>query len=219
MLRSPLQSNHYRMLEEYNIQEAEGCMCFRFHKGETIFLEGMPMEYLFLVVRGKAKVCVSTENGKDFLLTHYVSRGMIGDVELMTDSYVAITSIITISEFECIGIPYQKYTGTLRANVTFLNRVGFELSKKLIRTTMSCKSTALYSAEARLSACLLEIVEDGMVNEPLTDLASIVGTSYRHMQRLMKQLCEKGVLKKTASGYQILNQDYLIGKVPVNYME
>lgn len=220
MQRTPLKNYHYEKLKEYNInpEETEGFICFQYEKGETVLMEGMTMDYLYIVMKGKAKVCVSTEYGRDLLLSWYVEEGVIGDVELMSNGFLASTSVTTLSEFECIGIPYQSYGNALRQNTVFLNKIGLELSKKLIKTTMNCKSAALYSAETRLCICLLEASDGDMIRIPLTELASAAGTSYRHMQRIMRQLCNSNILRKNKNGYQILDRSYILEKSPKNYM-
>lgn len=218
MQRTPLKNYHYEKLKEYNInpKETDGFICFQYKKGETVLMEGMAMDYLYIVMKGKAKVCVSTECGKDLLLSWYSEEGIIGDVELMSNSFCASTSVTTLSEFECIGIPYQSYGNALRQNIAFLNKIGLELSKKLIKTTMNCKSAALYSAETRLCICLLEASDGNMIRIPLTELASAAGTSYRHMQRIMRQLCDSNILRKDKNGYQILDRRYILEKIPQN---
>lgn len=117
-----------------------------------------------------------------------------------------------------ICFPYQSYCNALRQNIAFLNKIGLELSKKLIKTTMNCKSAALYSAKTRLCICLLEASEGNMIRILLTELASAAGTSYRHMQRIMRQLCDSNILRKDRNGYQILDRRYILEKLPKNYV-
>lgn len=88
----------------------------------------------------------------------------------MSNSFCASTSVTTLLEFECIGIPYQSYGNALRQNIS------------------------------------------------LTELASAAGTSYRHMQRIMRQLCDSNILRKSKNGYQILDRSYILEKMPKNYM-
>lgn len=106
---------HISILAGYFITEIDlsDAAVLRFLPGEMILCEGMPMEYLLLVISGKAKVCSTSANGKDLLLCYYISEGIIGDVELMTNNHIASTTVSAITEFLCIGLPYVKYADRL----------------------------------------------------------------------------------------------------------
>lgn len=138
MQRKPLSDQHCVKLAEYGLQAIplDSCVCLKFHAGETILQEGMPITYLFVVVSGSAKVCSTARNGKNLVLCYYICEGLMGDLELMTDTYIATTSIVAVTDFECIAIPFQRNALYLKSNVRFLNRLGSELALKLIRLSL-----------------------------------------------------------------------------------
>ena len=85
MQRKPLSDQHCVKLAEYGLQAIplDSCVCLKFHAGETILQEGMPITYLFVVVSGSAKVCSTARNGKNLVLCYYICEGLMGDLELM----------------------------------------------------------------------------------------------------------------------------------------
>lgn len=214
MQRNTLKKEHLSKLEEYGISNMvlDACVCLKFKTGETILQEGLPITHLLIVLTGKAKVCSTGKNGKDLVLCYYISEGIIGDIELMTNTYVAASNIIAITDFECIALPYQQYATDLKNNLAFLNRVGSELSAKLLRSSKNYVFTALYSGEERLCSYILQTSHNNIFSDILTDVASSIGMSYRHMFRLLNQLCLHGLLEKKDNGYVIINRGELIRK-------
>lgn len=212
MQSSRLKKEHIEKLEWYGINNIvlDSCLCLRFEAGETILHQGAPIFNLLIVVAGKAKVCSVSKNGKNLVLCYYISTGILGDIELMTNTYIATTSIIAITDFECIALPYQAYAKDLKDNKAFLNKLGSELSAKLLRSSNNHVSAALYSGEERLCSYILEASHNNIFNDILTDVSCSIGMSYRHMFRLLNQLCVDGLLDKRDNGYLIIDRDELI---------
>lgn len=211
MKRSRLKEVHVQKLSEYGLSTDSllGCTCLEYEAGETILQEGMPISSLFVIVSGKAKVCAAAPNGKKLVLCYYVSQGILGDVELMTDRKRADSSIIALTKLECVSVPYSKNTAELKSNVRFLNRAAAEISEKLIQSSANLVSSALYTGEERLCTYILQSAHKDIFNDTLTDVAASVGMSYRHMFRILNRLCEEKILEKKKSGYHITDRERL----------
>ncbi|MDT2834316.1 cyclic nucleotide-binding domain-containing protein [Vagococcus carniphilus] len=54
---------------------------------------------LLIVSSGKVKVCSTAKNGKNLILSYYLSSGIIGDIEFLTDELKATTTITALSPF------------------------------------------------------------------------------------------------------------------------
>lgn len=211
MKKVPLTKEHITKLAEYGLQNITLDTCFSLHfsSGEEILQEGSPISWLYIIVDGKAKVCRTTPNGKSLILCYYISYGMIGELELMTRQETASCSIVAITDFECIAVNYQSCIEELKTNVFFLNKVGKYLAQKLSQSSDNFTSSALHTGEQRLCSYILQTSHRNLFSDILTDVSSSVGLSYRHMFRLLGQLCEDGVLEKRESGYYILNYEEL----------
>lgn len=205
MEKSSLRQEHFTKLSAYDISP-DHAFCVTYGSGETILKEGMPIEHLLIVIDGTAKVCASAANGRDLLLCYYVSDGVLGDVELMTGVYEATTTIIAITDFQCIALPLRMYSASLKENTAFLNYTGKELAQKLLNSSHNYISAALHSGEERLCAYILQASHSEVFSETLTDVACLIGISYRHLFRILNQLCENGVLEKAANGYRIVDK-------------
>jgi len=67
----------------------------------------------------------------------------------------------------------------------------------------------LQSLETRLSAYIMQTASDGEFRETLTEVALMLGCSYRHLLRSLNKLCQQGVLSKEESGYHVVNSTRL----------
>ncbi len=211
MKTRPLTDKHRNILADYGLWDipADACMCLSFQPGEAILQEGLPITWLAIVVSGKAKVCSTAPNGKHLILCYYLSKGMVGDMELMAGLDTATATMIAITEFTCIAIPFRGYAAKLKSNTEFLNKLGKELAEKLVRCSDNFVLAALHSGEERLCAYILQTSHDGIFSDIITDASGSVGMSYRHVLRLLKALCAEGVLEKRESGYRILDREGL----------
>ena len=205
------------IFDSYGIQisNPDDLQCFLYRPGELILEQNAPMRYFYFVISGKARVCVSSDNGKNLFLSHYISEGIIGDIELMTESYISCANVIATSDFQCIALPYKKYADELKSNLQFMNYVGKGLARKLINSSKGFQNSALHSGEERICAYILDSCsEKGFFEETLTNVSGSLGISYRHMFRILDRLCKDHVLEKRGHGYQIINMAELKNRAP-----
>ena len=201
---------HREILDYYGLLEHESiCEIRHFDTGEEIYSQGVEYKHLMIVVSGKAKICVSAPNGKDLILAHYLSRGLIGHAELMTGMKYATASVMTLSPFECILIPFQSKQDNLFKNLTFMTRMTEDLALNMIRDSYNFTSNVLFSGEQRLCSYIAQGAYKDFFFDRLTDVAATVGISYRHLMRLLKKLAEDNILKKENGGFQIIDMTQL----------
>ena len=99
----------------------------------------------------------STER-QELILCYNISRGLIGEVELMARQFNATCSVKAVTDFECIAVSYQNCLAELKTNLVFLNKLGTELAEKLTTSSDNFTSTALCTGEQRLCATFFRIL-------------------------------------------------------------
>ena len=220
MRKQPLAAKDMSVLARYGLQDMDlaHAVCLKFKPGEYIHREGETAEFIYLVSSGKAKVLLSLSNGRQLLLAFYSSQGIIGEVELMVDAKTAYTTMQAVTDFVCIAIPVNLYRATLKSNITFMNYIAGELAEKLIQRGVNDANTMLQPLEARLCAYLSQTEINGYFHETLTDVAGMMGASYRHLLRSFEKLCNDGVLQKESPGYRIRNRQTLVDKAGDLYL-
>ncbi len=210
-METDLEKHHLDLLDKYGLLDHQSVFTVRkFSSGETIFAQGVEYKYIMIVVSGKAKVCTSAPSGKDLVLAYYLSSGLIGDVELMSDTTYATASVITLSAFECIIVPFQDNQDSMFQNLTFMTTLAKGLSENLISSSYNYTSNALYSGEQRLCTYILQGAYKNYFFDNLTDVAATIGISYRHLLRLLNKLCDDAILKREKRRFQILDKEQLV---------
>lgn len=210
---------HFALCDEYQKrlralglgdETIRACMGMRFSPGEAIFQEGYPISCLSVFVHGRAKACTMSQDGKDLTFCYYVSDGLAGDIELMAGLDLATATLIAVTDLECLFIPYHIYWRDLRDNAQFNIQIGQALAQKVLQNSDSFKYAALYSGQARLCTYILNMSHRQVFDVSLTDAAESTGISYRHLLRLLSQLCGRGLLERRENGYIILDREGLL---------
>ncbi len=199
------------ILRQYGIEYEKlfNCSIRCYNFSERIITEGIKCDKIFIVTDGKAKVGSMTPNGKNLILCFYMSSGIMGDMEMMANSDLGASTVTALENFRCICIPIEENKQYLMNNNDFLIKVSVELALKLQSDIEKTIVHTLYSAETRLCRYIIEASNDGWFRDIMTDVAYSIGTSYRHLYRMMKKLCDDNLLEKTETGYRIIDIDEL----------
>jgi CRP-like cAMP-binding protein len=179
---------------------------FLFKKGEYICRDHEKLKYLLFFVDGKAKVYSTLSNGKALLLTFYEGFKILGDLE-MINSEPATTNVQVIKDTYCIGISIEKVKTHLLDDPKFLRYICNSLGEKLNRSSKNSSINLLYPLENRLASYILATGEN--FDESLTEISELLGTSYRHLLRTLNNMCQKGLIKKGNTGFEIIDKKVL----------
>jgi CRP-like cAMP-binding protein len=221
-LRNPKMLEKY--LERYNINEIflrdmrPFMELFLYKKNEHICREGEDISYLLFFVEGRAKVYTTLCNGKSLLLCFYEDFKVLGDLEVV-DSRSVSTNVQVIEDSYCIGISIKNVRAYLLDDASFLRFVCSSLGEKLNRCSKNSSINLLYPLENRLAGYILaageRIDSNGLTtisfDENLTQISELLGTSYRHLLRILNSLCQKGAMVKKGSHYIVADDRMLKG--------
>jgi len=199
------------LLSQYKLQNLDLIygLHLTFEQDEFISRAGEPMDCIYLVISGKAKVFLNLSSGKQLLLAFFASKGVIGDIELMTNKPTNHTTVQAVTEFSCIALPLNIYSNSLKANNAFINLIATELAEKLTQRVINGAITTLQPIESRVCAYIAQTSNNNLFQETLTEVAVVVGASYRHLLRCLNKLCKDGVLSKDFHGFHIKDRQAL----------
>lgn len=193
-----------------------------YKKNEFMVKEGEEIPYLLFLSDGKAKVFTSLSNGKSLLLCFYQGFKVLGDLEAV-DSVKAVTNVQAITDTYCVGISYRNVRRYLLEDAKFLRYVCSSLGGKLNRCSKNSSINLLYPLENRLASYIYTAgdritvsTEDTVpketvicFDENLTEIAELLGTSYRHLLRTLSEFCDRKILKKEGSSYIVTKEETL----------
>ena len=179
-----------------------------FQKNDYICTQGQAITELTYILSGKVKIVRSLFNGKEHILETLNQPQILGDVELMTNQ-PAGSSVIALEEVQAVQLPLNNKEELLKDPV-FLYQIGRNLARALHKQGITASTNASYSVKERLATHILNSEEENIFQLSPSILASRFGTSYRHVQRVIKQFIDQGIIEKEAfKTYRILERQTL----------
>lgn len=210
MKQLPLSEENKQFLNELglDLKHLHGVCIQTYEFSEVLFHEGTPIHHLMIILKGTAKLQYQSREGKNLILSHQ-TKGIMGDIELMTGVTAFTTTVTAGTYLEVLALPFDLNKEYLYGNKSFLQYIGRELGFKLLRSSNYYIASSLYSAKARLSYYILKDSYNGLFRAHMKDVAATTGMSYRHMYRILDELCKEKILKKVEHGYLILDEERL----------
>lgn len=178
------------------------------NKNEFICRESESLNYLYFIVRGKAKVYKNMANGKSLLICFYTPFNIVGDVEF-AQANVADCTVQAIEDTYGIGINFNVVSTKLFNDCRFLFYLCGYLGKKLSVSSTNNSINILYSLENKLASYIYAYTSGMSEREEFEfegsymEIAELLGTSYRHLNRVLNKFCREGILEKKQKSYVI----------------
>jgi CRP-like cAMP-binding protein len=192
----------YQLEEIFNGELFPHLSLYSFEQGESICSQGEESQYLYVLVKGKVKIYTSSPDGKTLILSFKKALEVIGDIEYVRDIDI-VNTVEAVSSVYMIGIHHRwlrKYASQHPPFLQFLLEI---ITKKFHLKNNSMSLNIMYPVEVRLASYLLSVSLDesdshfnNQINISIKDAANLIGTSYRHLNRVITQLCAEGLIKR-----------------------
>lgn len=199
---------------------------YHFEQGEFICTQGEPSPYLYVLVKGKVKIYMTSPEGRTHIRSFKTAPAVIGDIEYVRD-VSAINTVEAVSSVCMIGVQYRwlkKYCADDPQLLQFLLK---EITNKFYINTNSMSFHLLHPVEVRLASYLLSVSYDETDDQfigplstgSLKDAANFIGTSYRHLNRILQQFCTAGLIERSKGFIHVKDKDGLRAMVSENIYE
>ncbi|WP_155592948.1 Crp/Fnr family transcriptional regulator [Lysinibacillus cavernae] len=209
-------------LREYHLEEIFGkekqhpFTLQQYRQHEIILHEGSQLESLLFLVEGKVKITSSVATGKSLLLRFVQPFSIIGDIELIRNVPVQ-SQVQAVSACLLIGLPFAYIKQYEMDNPKFLHILLEHVSYKLQTCTTASRVNLLASVENKFASYLMSTIstepDDSFGMELKTsniqEIADLLGTTYRHLNRVISALTEKKIIERNKNSIQILNWNEL----------
>lgn len=212
-LKSYLHS--YKIESVFNEQILSHMSLYFFEQGELICSQGDPSEYLYILVDGKVKIYTTSAEGKTLILSFKTPLELIGDIEYVRDIDI-INTVEAVSSVWMIGVHHRwlrKYGKDYAPLLQFLLDI---ITRKFAIKSNSMSFNLMYPVEVRLASYLLSVSfdkSDSLFNRQLSinikDAANLIGTSYRHLNRVIGQFCAEGMIERSKGAILVKDRDGL----------
>lgn len=170
---------------------------FQFEPEEALCKQGDAQEWIFVIVRGKVKVYTTSTEGNTLLVNFTSPLGVIGEIECL-NGLETLNTVTAVTTVQAIGI-HKRYLHLYREEVSFLQFLLHLISDKFYNKSISLSFNLLYPVEVRLASYLLSVTtpqEIKVSTANLKDIASLIGTSYRHLNRVILKFCKLRLIER-----------------------
>lgn len=179
----------------------------RLQSGDILVNSGDMLQTLYVQVDGKLKITNVLPNGRTLLLRFCQPISLIGDVELVNGEQ-AIVQAEAVSKTTLLAVPHRLLKENEMKHAPFLQYLLEQVCHKLNTISLSASMNVLTSVDSRFASYLLSITNQSehlkfkrgeLETTKLTEIAELLGTSYRHLNRVIKQFIEHGIIEKQYS--------------------
>jgi CRP/FNR family transcriptional regulator, cyclic AMP receptor protein len=181
-------------------------------KNYVIFQEGERGDALFIIVKGRVKVLLYGEDGREYILDVIGTGGFFGELSLI-DELPRSANVTTVEESELLIIRRSDFVRLLMENPAMTINILKILSRRLRAADERIKGLAFLSVEGRILKYLMEIgeesgvkVKDHLVIEKgptQIEIANSCGCSRETVSRMVKSMIEKGIISVRKRAYTI----------------
>jgi CRP/FNR family putative post-exponential-phase nitrogen-starvation transcriptional regulator len=167
---------------------------------------------IYLMVAGKVQVQHLHPNGKTAVLAMMTPLAVIGDLELFRFEDIK-TNVVTLEPITLLAIEKPFVIRYGYDDPRFLRFIIHQLTSKLYESSNIHVGSVL-SVTHRFAAYVLQLHEQGGDNSLLlpakAHIASLLGTTSRHLNRVIRQLQDEGIVSLHGHRLTILNLQRLM---------
>ena len=203
----------YRRLSDQDRRRlVELSLLRRYSKGETIFSEGDPSDFLFTIASGRVKVLKMLPGGREVILEILGSGDPLGAVAAY-EARPYPASAVTLDETTCILVRRGAFFALLETAPTLVRGLLVGLSFRLIELTKRIAEVTGSRVEARFAHLFLKLAdrmgrpEAGVTFIPMAlsrqDLADLTGTTIETCIRIMSRWGKDGVVVTEKDGFRV----------------
>ncbi|PSL41017.1 CRP-like cAMP-binding protein [Planomicrobium soli] len=191
-----------------------------YESGERLFSQGDDAHTLYFLVEGKLKISMLSPEGKRLILAFKTPLDIVGDIEYVRDCRF-INTVEAVTDIVVIGISYTILRKDMSDNAAWLQFLLETVTKKFETKTRAMNFSLLYAVDVRVASYLLSMTptQPKLDSTSLIDMADLIGTSYRHLNRVLQQFEKAGWISKKRGKITLLDRAALLEQAGQNIYE
>ena len=210
LLRS---STLYRSLSLEDQQRlARVALARTYEKGDTIFSEGDPPDFLVTIASGRVKVVKMIPSGKEIILEIFGPGDPVGAV-VAYEGRPYPASAIAIEPVECILVRRSEFFALFERHPSFVRGFLTGMAQRIVELTRRIPEVAGGRVETRFARLFLKLADrmgeprgaSRFVPMPLSrqELADLTGTTIETCIRIMSRWGKEGVVTTERDGFLV----------------
>lgn len=183
-----------------------------YHRGQLVFQEGEDGNALYIVIKGKVKVCLYDEEGREYVLDVIGQDGFFGELALI-DELPRSANAIAMESSDLLVVRRNDFMKLLLENPSISVNILRVLAARLRAADERIKWLAFLNVEGRILKYLLEVgarlgikMKDYVIIErgpSQIEIANSCGCSRETVSRMISSLVKKGVISVRRKQYTL----------------
>jgi CRP/FNR family transcriptional regulator len=209
----------FKDLSDAEMKELEPyCSTSTFRKKETIFSEGEPPEWFYLVLSGKVKITKLSHEGKEVILEVISPTDIFGGVAVIK-GFPYPANAIAMEDAEVLKISRKNLLRLVDRFPNLMYCMAMQMGERMKSSYDSLKNIALERVEARIAALLLKLAgkvgveskQGTVIDMRLTkqDVADMVGTTVETSIRTFSKFKKQDLVSEADGKIIIKDKDGL----------
>lgn len=189
-----------------------------YDKGDELFSEGDPSDFLYTIVSGRVKVIKSIPSGKEVILEIFSAGDPVGAV-VAYEGRPYPASAVAIEKTTCLLLRRAPFFALLERHPTIVRGFVLGLTQRIVELTRRIPEVAGARVETRFAHLFLKLADkmgrpgpDGpLIPMALSrqDLADLTGTTIETCIRLMSRWGKEGLVRTEKDGFVLLDRSAL----------
>lgn len=190
----------------------------RYGKKESIFSEGDPSEWLYIVSKGKVKITKISHEGKEIILEIIPPLEFFGGIAVLR-GFPYPANAVAMEDTEVLKISRKNLMSIMDRFPSLMYCMATNIGDRIKGSHETLKSIALEKVESRIASLLIKLADkagekspDGLtINMKLTkqDIAEMVGTTVETSIRTMSKFSKAGLVVSKAGKFVIKDLEKL----------
>ncbi|WP_336893202.1 Crp/Fnr family transcriptional regulator [Flavicella sp.] len=187
-----------------------------FKKGDVIFKEGMMLNGVYCISKGKCKLTKLSPNGKEQIVKFIKTGDMLGYRSVLGEEPVNL-SVVALEDMDACFIPKKDIFDSIQHNKDFSKDMFKVVCSDLKEANSTIADMAQKTVRERLADTLLFLDEtfgedkEGNIDIKLSreEIANVIGTATESAIRLLSDLKKEGVICLMGKKIKIENKTAL----------
>ena len=188
----------------------------KYPKDGVIFFENDVGDALFMILSGRVKVTILSDDGREIILAMLSDANFFGEMSLLDNEPRSATAI-ALQETEMVVLHQRDFLSIVEKRPRVLINLLSVLSSRLRKANQQIGNLALHDVYGRVARILLEMASEDGTRQPdgrITfrrpthqEIANMIGATRETVSRMISDLHRQGYIE--ISGKNVIIQDVL----------
>lgn len=184
----------------------------RFARGQIVFMEGDPAQWLLLVESGHLAVCVHSPRGDELIVDTVGPSQAVGEIGVLANGR-RLATVQALAPTQCVVVPRAAIVSLVERRPAVAKAMLLALAEYVHRSTGIAADLVFLDLPRRVAKWLLEHCppDGGRLQVALTQqqLAAALGASRQRVNASLSELERRGWIERTPRGCVVHQREEL----------